>query len=128
MPAFSVAADCAAPAEAVWRLLYDPRRFPEWWAGTARVEVADGAATRYLDGWPDLPMPTAVESRRAEGRVLISCLVSDIRMDWALAPAPAGCRVEVTCAIPEREGRRLLAMRDEVERSLARLVDRAESA
>jgi uncharacterized protein YndB with AHSA1/START domain len=38
MPEFAVSASCRSPAEEVWKLLYDPYRFAEWWSGTARVE------------------------------------------------------------------------------------------
>ena len=33
MPGFALSAECGAPVEEVWKLLFDPARFPEWWVG-----------------------------------------------------------------------------------------------
>jgi uncharacterized protein YndB with AHSA1/START domain len=127
MPEFLERSGCRAPAEEVWKLLHDPRRFPEWWAGTERVEPGeDGAVTRYLDGWPDFPMPTAISSRQDGGCIVISCLRSDIVHEWTLEPAPEGCAVRVRVEIPDEEAARLEPMRDEVRASLARLVEVAQ--
>ena len=91
MPEFSERSACQAPPEEVWKLLHDPDRFTDWWAGPDRVEPGDdGAVTRYLDGWPDFPMPTAVSSRRDGAAIVISCLRSDIVHEWTLSPAAAG--------------------------------------
>jgi uncharacterized protein YndB with AHSA1/START domain len=129
MPSFSERRPCSAPAEEVWKLLHDPERFPDWWAGTERVEPGeDGAVTRYLDGWPDFPMPTAISSRREGAAIVISCLRSDIVHEWTLEPDPPGCAVRVRVEIPEAEAARLDASRAEVRASLAKLVEVAESA
>lgn len=129
MPEFSERSGCRAPAEEVWKLLHDPARFPDWWAGTERVEPGDdGAVTRYLDGWPDFPMPTAVTSRRDGAAIVISCLRSDIIHVWTLEPAPGGCAVAVRVTIPEEEAARLEPVRAEVAASLARLVEVAQAA
>ena len=128
MPEFTDRSACRAAAEEVWKLLHDPERFPDWWAGTERVEPGDGGAvTRYLDGWPDFPMPTAVTTRRDGGAIVISCLRSDIVYEWTLAPAPAGCEVAVRVTIPEEEAARLDAVTAEAAASLARLVEVAEA-
>lgn len=126
MPGFAQRATCAAPAEAVWRLLHDPRRFAEWWANTDRVETDGERPTRYVEGWPDFPMPMALDTRAEGGRVIISCLVSDVRLEWTLEPDPPGCAVRVAAELPEREAARLDALRAEVSASLGRLVARAE--
>jgi uncharacterized protein YndB with AHSA1/START domain len=129
MPEFSERSHCDAPAAEVWKLLHDPDRFPDWWAGTERVEPGDGGAvTRYLDGWPDFPMPTAVTSRREGAAIVISCLRSDIVHEWTLQPAPGGCAVAVRVTIPEEEAARLEPVRAEVAASLARLVEVAQAA
>ena len=129
MPEFSERSHCRAPAEEVWKLLHDPARFPDWWAGTERVEPGgDGAVTRYLDGWPDFPMPTAVTSRREAGAIVISCLRSDIVHEWTLSPAEDGCDVAVRVTIPEEEAARLDPVRAEVGASLAQLVQVAQAA
>jgi uncharacterized protein YndB with AHSA1/START domain len=125
MPAFSDRVVCRAPAEAVWRLLHDPRRFPEWWVGTARVDMDAERPTRYLEGWPDFPMPMEVSSRTDGSRVIVSCLVSDILTEWTLEPHRDGCAVAVRVEIPEHEAARLQAMREQIGASLARLAERA---
>jgi hypothetical protein len=131
VPDFSERSDCAAPPEEVWKLLHDPARFPDWWVGTERVEPGDdgdGAVTRYLDGWPDFPMPTSISSRRDGAAVVISCLRSDIVHEWTLVPSPAGCGIAVAVRIPEQEAARMDPVRAEVRASLARLVEVAEAA
>ena len=86
MPGFTLTAPAAAPVEEVWKLLFDPTRFPEWWAGiaTARVEEA-GAYTIWPDGQPDYPMPQQMRADRGAGRVAMSCKVNDIEFSWQLA-------------------------------------------
>jgi len=126
MPSFEERAACRAPAEEVWKLLYDPARFPEWWAGMERVESGNGEdVTRYMEAWPDFPYPTRI-SRREDGRIVVSCLLSDIVHEWVLEPATGGCSVRVRVEIPEDEAERLEAQEAEIRASLARLVSRAE--
>ncbi|HEX4623389.1 MAG TPA: SRPBCC family protein, partial [Solirubrobacteraceae bacterium] len=94
MPQFSDAITTSAPPEEVWKLLYDASRFAEWWEGIETSEVRDGGATIYPDGYPDFPMPQAIEASRDDGgRVRISCLVSDIRFEWRLAEHADGTRI-----------------------------------
>lgn len=117
---------CRAPAEEVFKLLWDPARFPDWWAGMERV-VADatGEVTRYMSAWPDFAYPTRVAAG-GDGCVRISCLLSDIEHEWSIAPHPDGCVVAVRVVLPETEAERLDAQRAEVGTSLARLVALAE--
>jgi uncharacterized protein YndB with AHSA1/START domain len=127
MPSFEERSSCRAPAEEVWKLLYDPARFPEWWAGMERIEDSKGGdITRYMAAWPDFAYPTRV-SRGEDGRIVVSCLLSDIVHEWTLEPAPAGCAVRVRVEIPEKEADRLEAQETEIRTSLARLVARAEA-
>lgn len=123
MPAFHDRANSTAPPEEVWKLLYDPRRFPDWWAGIGSVEVgeADGY-TMYPDGYPDFPMAQMLETQRAEQRVTISCLVSDLRFEWQLEPDGAGTAITVEVEIPEAEAHRMAGQRELISRSLARLA------
>ena len=128
MPGFEASASCRAPAHEVWKLLHDPTRFPEWWAGLERVEARGDGVTRYMEAWPDFPYPTRISGRREQGRVTISCLLSDVHHAWTLSPAPDGCRIQVRIEVPEAEAERLDAVREEVRTSLPRLIAVAERA
>jgi uncharacterized protein YndB with AHSA1/START domain len=127
MPSFDDTAVSDAPVEEVWKLLYDPSRFPEWLAGVATVEVGPrdgrGDYTMFPDGYPDFPMPQVL---RAEGRtVTISCLTSDLEFTWQLEPLPGdadGTRIAVHVEIPEREAERLAAQRQVIGASVRRLA------
>ena len=91
MPSFHDSATSAAAPEEVWKLLYDPSRFPDWWAGIGNVEVeGTGEYTMYPDGYPDFPMAQLLETERHEQRVTVSCLVSDLRFDWGLEAVDGG--------------------------------------
>jgi uncharacterized protein YndB with AHSA1/START domain len=114
----------AAPEE-VWKLLYDPVRFPEWWAGVGSVETDDGSSgyTMFPAGYPDFPMPQTLQTSRDNGTVKISCLVSDLLFDWRLRPAGTGTQISVHVEIPEREAHRVDAQREVIRQSLTRLAD-----
>src|SRR4051812_27651509 len=107
MPDLHDTRDAHAPPEEVWKILYDPNRFPDWWAGIEtvdtspdRAEADKGTMTLYPEGFPDFPMPQDVETSRQERTVTISCLVSDLRFRWQLAPVdPDGTRISVDVAI-----------------------------
>src|SRR5579863_8038962 len=108
MPSFIDSAISAGAPEEVWKLLYDPSRFPDWWAGIGTVEVMDpGQYTMYPDGYPDFPMPQLLDTRQDQHRVTVSCLVSDLCFEWRLAPAGDGTVITVDVDIPEAEGHRL---------------------
>ena len=127
MSGFALEAVCRAPAVEVFKILHDPSRMPEWWAGVARVETApDGTVTRYTEAWPDFAYPTAVARPGPDGTVRISCLLSDIVHEWTLAPHPDGCAVHVRVELPEREAHRVDDQRREVSGSLRGLVALAE--
>lgn len=67
MPEFAMSAVCRAPVEEVWKLLFDPARFPEWWVGIETVhQDAPGDFTLWLTGYPDFPVPQKL--RVAAGR------------------------------------------------------------
>jgi uncharacterized protein YndB with AHSA1/START domain len=131
MPSFHDSADAEAPPEEVWKLLYDPARFPDWWAGIGTVETGtDGAYTMYPDGYPDFPMAQMLSTERDAQRVTVSCLVSDLRFDWRLEPLEGGARtrVSVEVEIPEAEAPRLEAQRDTIRASLGNLAALAGAA
>jgi uncharacterized protein YndB with AHSA1/START domain len=128
MPSFTDTATSDAPPEEVWKLLYDPSRFPDWWAGVGTVEqTGDGTYTMYPDGYPDFPMAQLLDSRRDEQRVTISCLVSDLRFEWRLEPAASGTRITVDVEIPDQEAHRLETQKDVISQSMRRLAALAAS-
>ena len=132
MPSFHDSARSAAAPEEVWKLLYDPSRFPDWWAGVGTVDVGiEGEYTMYPDGYPDFPMPQLLRSDRADGRVSVSCLVSDLRFEWRLEPlgeGEDGTRISVDVEIPEEEAHRLDTQREAISSSLGKLAELAASA
>lgn len=134
MPEFDDAATTAAPVEEVWKLLYDPARFPEWWQGVETVEPQGhegrGDFTLYPAGYPDFPMPQELRSDAAGGRVTVSCMVSDLVFDWRLAPLPGsdGTQIAVHVELPEREAHRLEGQREIVRASLRALADLAAAS
>jgi uncharacterized protein YndB with AHSA1/START domain len=130
MPSFRDMATTSAPPEEVWKLLYDPSRFPEWWAGVETVRTDGGAMderryTMYPDGCPDFPMPQVLRTSRADSCVAISCLVSDLVFEWSLEPDGEGTRISVDVVIPEREAHRLERQREVIAASLLRLAQLA---
>jgi hypothetical protein len=128
MPTFDQSTVSAGAPEEVWKLLYDPARFPEWWAGIGSVDTSQTTAadasdyTMFPDGYPDFPMPQTLDSSRENGTVRISCLVSDLCFSWRLSPAGAGTEISVHVEIPDREAARLDAQREIISQSLARLA------
>ena len=126
MPSFHDSATSAAAPEEVWKLLYDPSRFPDWWAGIGNVEVeGTGEYTMYPDGFPDFPMAQLLETQRHEQRVTVSCLVSDLRFDWGLEAVDGGTRITVDVEIPEAEAQRLDSQREVIGASIKRLAELA---
>ena len=133
MPTFDDSTTTPAPVEEVWKLLYDPSRFPDWWEGLETVRPAghDGAGdvTFYPEGYPDFPMPQALRADQDGRRVTISCLVSDLEFAWRLEPLPGeGTRIAVHVEIPEAEGHRLDTQRAAVSASLRSLAALAAAA
>ncbi|HWF49379.1 MAG TPA: SRPBCC family protein [Solirubrobacteraceae bacterium] len=123
MPSFHDSATSAEPPEEVWKLLYDPARFPEWWAGIGSVDLQDGDEyTMYPDGYPDFPMAQLLDTRRDEQRVTVSCLVSDLRFEWRLEPAGEGTLITVDVEIPDAEAHRLDGQREVIRTSLKQLA------
>jgi uncharacterized protein YndB with AHSA1/START domain len=126
LPSFHDTATSAAPPEEVWKLLYDPSRFPDWWAGIGTIDVKDeGEYTMYPEGYPDFPMAQLLETRQDQGRVTVSCLVSDLRFEWRLQPDGEGTLIMVDVEIPEAEAHRLKAQREIISASMRRLAEQA---
>lgn len=129
MVRFQDEARADAPPEEVWKLLYDPTRFPEWWVGIETV-VGDGAdLTFFPEGYPHFPMPQQLATRREDRQVVVSCLVSHLRFDWRLEPLDGGkaTRIRVDVQIPPEEGHRLDAQRAVIRESVERLAHLAET-
>jgi len=123
VPSFRDVATTAAAPEEVWKLLYDPARFPDWWAGIGSIEVGgEGRYTLYPDGYPDFPMAQLLDTHRDQQRVTVSCLVSDLRFEWRLEPDGAGTRITVEVEIPDAEAHRLADQRDVIGNSMKRLA------
>ena len=113
----------------MWKLLYDPARFPDWWAGIGTVDVTgDGQYTLYPEGYPDFPMAQLLDTRRDEGRVTVSCLVSDLHFEWRLQPDGDGTLITVDVEIPEAEAHRLDGQREVISASMKRLAELASAA
>ena len=129
MPGFTLSAGCRAPVEEVWKLLFDPARFPDWWAGIETVRKDSPAEfTQWPTGYPDFPMPQKLRVDQANERVTISCQVSDIDVVWQLAEAGTGTSITVNVSLPAREAHRLDGQHQAIEESLRRLTALAESA
>jgi uncharacterized protein YndB with AHSA1/START domain len=129
MPEFALSASCRAPVEDVWKLLFDPARFPEWWAGieTLRTDTPR-EFTLWPTGYPDFPMPHTLRVDQANDRVTVSCQVSDIDVVWQLAECGTGTSIQVNVSLPEREAHRLNRQHQLIEESLRRLAALAAAA
>jgi uncharacterized protein YndB with AHSA1/START domain len=134
MRTFHDATVAAAPAEEVWKVLYDPKRFPAWWAGIETVEEDPSQTksedtrsyTMYPTGYPDFPMPQMLQSQQDERSVVISCLVSDLRFEWHLEPLEGSAtQISVHVEIPDSETHRLESQQKVIAESLRRLAELA---
>jgi len=130
MPEFALSAQCRAPVEEVWKLLFDPARFPDWWVGVETVRTgAPGEFTLWPAGYPDFPMPQKLRVDQANERVTVSCQVLDIQVTWQLTEAVGGgTSIHVTASLPDREAHRLDGQHQVIEESLRRLAALAETA
>jgi uncharacterized protein YndB with AHSA1/START domain len=129
MPAFTLTAHTAAPVEEVWKLLHDPARFPDWWAGVETVATGpDGDYTMWPTGYPDFPMAQQLRAEPGDGRVTISCLVSDLVFRWRLRPDGEATDIDVEVEIPAAQAHRVADQQRIIERSLTALADLAARA
>jgi uncharacterized protein YndB with AHSA1/START domain len=128
MPGFVLTGRAAAPVEEVWKLLFDPTRFPEWWAGVETVEPGPvGEYTLWHDGYPDFPIPQRLRAEGSTGRVVMSCQVSDIDFAWQLGDDGDDTTITVTVELPQREAHRLVGQREAIAASLTALARLAET-
>jgi hypothetical protein len=106
---FDDGARSEAPPEEVWKVLYDPVRFTEWWEGFETTSVGDGEFTFQQVGVPELQIPNRLEVREDEQAVVISCLLHDLVFNWRLEPLDDGAatRISVHVEIPDEKVERL---------------------
>jgi uncharacterized protein YndB with AHSA1/START domain len=134
VPSFSGSTTVAAPPEEVWKILYDPARFADWWAHIAWVEPGGSGAvgdyTISTTAQPDFPTPQRLETVHEDRRVVFSCMVTDLRFDWRLEPLDGGTatRISVHVDIPEDKAHYLDAEREAISISLSRLATLAFSS
>ena len=137
MPSIDADTVAHAPVEEVWKLLYDPTRFPDWWDGVETVvSESTDRYTMYPTGYPDFPMPQELTGDHDAGSVRISCLVSDLVFAWTLRPAAQSddepekqsTSIAVHVTLPEAEKHRLATQTAVIQRSLANLVELAENS
>ena len=123
MPTFDDSTTTSASPEDVWMLLYDPLRFPEWWSGIQSTTTdGEGDYTMYVEGYPEFPMPQALDASRDDNRVTISCMVSDLVFQWRLTPTEGGTEISVHVELPEREAARVTMQRELVGSALRNLA------
>ncbi len=126
MPTFAMSTHNSAPVEEVWKLLDDPTAFPEWWEGVETV--APGPTGEYIlwsAGYSDFPVVQQLQCSPGQGRVRISCLVSDVVFRWQLREAGQATAIDVHFEIPVHEAHRLPGQRRVLERSLKVLANLA---
>jgi uncharacterized protein YndB with AHSA1/START domain len=133
MPQFDDFLITPASAVAVWKVLYDPLRFAEWWTGFEKVTTGDARGgdadvTLWPEGYPDFALPQRVESHSVDQRIVVSCTVSELVFEWRLEPVDGATRISVHVEIPEAEAAREAAQREVITSSLRRLAALAESS
>ena len=127
MSGFTLTGTAKAPVEDVWKLLFDPSRFPEWWVGVESVRVETNEEyTVWPDGLPDFPMPQSMRTDRANGQVLMSCQVLDIDFAWQLAEDPDGTVIPLRVTAPAPKAPLLAEKRPLLAASLVALAVLAE--
>jgi uncharacterized protein YndB with AHSA1/START domain len=125
---FDDSARSEGPPEEVWKILYDPARFTEWWEGMETTSVGDGEFTFQQVGVPELQIPNRLEVRSGEQAVVVSCLLHDMVFSWRLEPLDGGraTRISVHVEIPDDKAERFeLRQRDVIRASVQRLAELA---
>jgi uncharacterized protein YndB with AHSA1/START domain len=123
---FEDSARSEAPPEEVWKILYDPARFTEWWEGMETTSVGDGEFTLQQVGVPELQIPNRLELRDDGSAVVISCLLHEFVYDWRLESLDDGTatQISVRVAIPDEKVARFEAhQRAMIGASVRRLAE-----
>jgi uncharacterized protein YndB with AHSA1/START domain len=106
-------AQIAAPVEAVWRLVGDPRRYPEWWPRVIEVrgerfEQGDEYVQITRDPGRNVKSNFLIEQARDLREIRMSCQLTGTYAHWLLTPAQGGTFVELDMGMePKRLGFRL---------------------
>jgi hypothetical protein len=79
-------------------------------------------------GYPDFPMAQHLRAEPGDGRVTISCLVSDLVFRWQLRADGETTDIDVEVELPDREAHRLPDQRRLLEQSLSTLAAIAGAA
>ena len=127
---FQHSATSAAPPQEVWKLLYDPASFTEWWEGMQTTAVSDDGFVFTPDGQPDLRVPHLLDARRDNDAVVISCLRHDLVFEWRLARAPDGRGTHITVSLeaPDEKAPIFARQRRAIAISIERLAEVAARA
>ena len=107
MQSFHDTATSAAPPEEVWKLLYDPARFPDWWAGSRPSSAATGRVHDLSGGLSRLPDGAAARhaTRPAARDGLVPGVGPALRV--AASAGGDGTLITVDVEIPDAEAHRL---------------------
>lgn len=128
MTCFEETAVCRASALVVWKLLYDPNRFVDWWSGVVRSETRAAGAVIRTESDPDFEVPLRMSPLREGSGVMMRCLVTDTVWIWGLEPHPQGCLVRMRLEVSAADEDLVISMHASMLASLPRLVSAAEHA
>lgn len=101
-------AQIEAPVSAVWDLLGDPNRYPEWWPRIVEVtcdEIDEGCTYKHVVRGPVGTAEEGVLIEQLEDcrEIKIRCLDTGTYMRWVLMDARAGTFLDVEFGMdPER--------------------------
>jgi uncharacterized protein YndB with AHSA1/START domain len=113
MSAHREQAQIAAPVEAVWSLVGDPSRYPEWWPRVIEVrgerfEQGDEYVQITRDPGRNVKSNFLIEQARDLREIRMSCQLTGTYAHWFLTPAQGGTFVELDMGMePKRFGFRL---------------------
>jgi uncharacterized protein YndB with AHSA1/START domain len=106
-------AQIEAPVEAVWSLVGNPSRYPEWWPRVIEVRgerFEQGAEYVQVTKHPQSTVKSnyLIEQARDLREIRMSCQLSGSYAHWFLTPAQGGTFVEVNMGMePTHFGYRL---------------------
>ena len=129
MPGFELNTDCRAPVEEVWKLLFDPDRFLDWWAGIEAVRKdAPGQFTLWPPATPTSRCRKSCGPTRPTGGSSSPARSSPSIWSGSSPKAGTGTSIHLNVTAPESQAHRLDRQRQLIEESLRRLTTLAEAA